>query len=318
MTHDSSDLAFDPLASPVFILGMHRSGTTLLYEMLTHSGCWNTLWAWHVISYDEIESPDVDVAQSQAKLMQRFTNAGLETRGVDAVKVRLETKEEYGFILDNRRQGAKITRKNLPLFQTVCRSVQRTFPERRPLLLKNPWDFGNAPLIKDLIPSAKFVYIHRPPEEAVSSMWKFLSQALLEKNEYMAMLSRRYDHLNRTRLQLGALRWVIKHHSSFFVKRLIGWFGKCCDRYLKSIPHLAEHDKIEVTYDQLCASPDETIGSILNHFGMRGADRDYSSMIERRGGRIDDLVKAQMPAIERRFAAYIRHVSEIQPTFARN
>ncbi len=318
MSPDSSITNFDPLASPVFILGMHRSGTTLLYEMLTHTGCWNTLWAWHVISFDEIESPDVDLAHSQDNLLKRFADAGLETRGVDAVKVQLETKEEYGFILDNRRQGAKITRKNLPLFHQIGKSVQRTFPEQRPLLLKNPWDFGNAPLIKELIPSAKFVYIHRPPEEAVSSMWKFLSQALLKKNEYMAMLSTRYEKLNRTRLKLGLMRRFITRHPQWFVKILVRWLGKCCDRYLNSVGQIEEHDRIEITYDQLCAAPDATIAAILSHLGMTGANVDYSAMIERRGGRIDDLVKAQLPAIERRFAAYTRHVSTIEPATARN
>jgi hypothetical protein len=293
---------------------MHRSGTTLLYEMLTHSGCWNTLWSWHVISYDEIEVPDVDLSRSQSDLLRRFADAGIESRGVDAVAVQLETKEEYGFILDNRRQGAKITRKNYPLFQQICRSVQRTFPDQKPLLLKNPWDFGNAPLIKELIPSARFVYIHRPPEEAVSSMWKFLNQVFLERNEYLVMLSTRYADLLRTRVRLGMLRWVIRHCPAFFVKRLIGWFGKCCDRYLKSIGQVSDTDKIEVTYDQLCGAPNETIGAILHHLGVQGANVDYATMIERRGGKIAEIVKAHMPAIERRFASYRKRIQEIEST----
>lgn len=301
----------DPLASPVFILGMHRSGTTVLYEMLSQSECWNTLWAWHVISYDEIEASQVDLAQSQTRLSERFQEAGLETRGVDSIRVNLETMEEYGFILDNHRQGAKITRKNLPLFNRICNTVQRTFPEQKPLLLKNPWDFGNAPLIKELIPSARFVYIHRPPIEAVNSMWKFLRGVFTEKNEYMAMLSTQYERLMRTRLRIGALRWVIQHRPSLFVKGLIRWFGKSCDLYLKTADKIGPQDRIEITYDQLCAAPDATINSILDQFGLKGADIDYASMIDRRPGRIEDLVAAQQQFIDGRFAAYIDHTSKI-------
>jgi hypothetical protein len=219
--------------------------------------------------------------------------------------------EEYGFILDNHRQGAKITRKNLPLFNRICNTVQRTFPEQRPLLLKNPWDFGNAPLIKELIPSARFVYIHRPPIEAVDSMWRFLRGVFTEKNEYMAMLSTQYERLMRTRLRIGALRWVITHRPAIFVKGLIRWFGKSCDQYLKTASQIRPQDRIEITYDQLCAAPVATITAILDQFGLKGASVDYSSMIDRRAGRIDDLVAAQQHFIERRFAAYVDHVARI-------
>lgn len=302
---------FDPLASPVFILGMHRSGTTLLYEMLAHSGCWNTLWAWHVASFDEIEQPGADLAASQTRLTRRFQEEGLETRGVDSVKVQLETKEEYGFILDNHRQGPRITRKNFPLFCRICETVQRTHSRQRPLLLKNPWDFGNAPLIKALIPSARFVYIHRRPEEAVNSMWKFLSQSILKKNIYMAMLSTQYERVMRTRVRLGLLRFVIKRQPGIFVNGLIRWFGKACDRYLQSVGQIAAQDRMEVTYDQLCTAPEQTIRSILNHLQLQGNDVDYSSMIDRRSGRIEEIVSSRLPAIRRRFATYLQHVSAV-------
>jgi hypothetical protein len=304
-------MPFDPLDSPTFILGMHRSGTTLLYEMLARSGCWNTLWAWHVTAYDEIEPANADLEESKARLSRRFADAGLETRGVDSIRVSIETMEEYGFILDNRGQGPRITRKNFPLFQGICRTVQRTFSEPKPLLLKNPWDFGNAPLIRELMQSARLVYIHRSPIEVVNSMWKFLRGVFTEKNEYMTMLSTQYERLTRTRVRIGALRWVIKHQPMIFVKGLIRWFAKSCDLYLKTATQIAERDRIEVTYDQLCSAPDSTIAAILEHCGVHGADVDYSSMIERRTGKIDELVAAQSAAIERRFAAYLRQISEI-------
>ena len=53
-------VAADALKAPVFILGLHRSGTTLLYEMLAETGYWNCVWAWHVIRVDDLESPSLD------------------------------------------------------------------------------------------------------------------------------------------------------------------------------------------------------------------------------------------------------------------
>lgn len=39
---------------PIFILGDHRSGTTLLYQTLAATQCFNVVKAYHVIKYDEI------------------------------------------------------------------------------------------------------------------------------------------------------------------------------------------------------------------------------------------------------------------------
>ncbi len=41
------ELVRDALRSPVFILGPHRSGTTLLYEMMHANGCFNIVTARH-------------------------------------------------------------------------------------------------------------------------------------------------------------------------------------------------------------------------------------------------------------------------------
>lgn len=51
-----------PESAPVFILGLHRSGTTILYEMLASTGAFDVLTAWHVIEFDwgdeALQSPE--------------------------------------------------------------------------------------------------------------------------------------------------------------------------------------------------------------------------------------------------------------------
>ena len=39
---------------PVFIIGDHRSGTTVLYMLLAQTGAFNVVTAYHVIRYHEI------------------------------------------------------------------------------------------------------------------------------------------------------------------------------------------------------------------------------------------------------------------------
>lgn len=302
----------DPMDSPVFILGMHRSGTTLLYEMLAETGHWNTLWAWHVASYDEIRSGVTDKAASQSAFQQRLINAGMETRGVDAVKAGPDSKEEYCFIMDNKGYGSKLTRKALPLFREICTTVQQTFPEQRPLLLKNPWDFGNAPVIRQLIPSARFVYIHRHPQETVDSMWRFLNQAFQEPNAYMAMMSQRYADITRSRWKMGLLKTIVRRIPGLFIDGLISWFGRQCDGYLKTIDQVPAEARVEITYDELCAQPNETIQRIRDQFSLPPDGCDFSSKISRRNRGCGDLVAARSEKIARRTAPYLQHMEQLK------
>ena len=302
----------DPLDSPVFILGMHRSGTTLLYEMLTETGHWNTLWAWHVASYDEIRAGGVEHAASQAAFSQRLADAGMETRGVDAVKAGPESKEEYCFIMDNKGCGTKLTPRGLPLFQEICTTVQGTHAESRPLLLKNPWDFGNAPVIRQLLPSARFVYIHRHPQETVDSMWRFLNQAFQEPNAYMAMMSQQYAGITQSRWKMGLLSNIVRRIPGLFIDGLISWFGKSCDAYLKTIDQVPAEIRVDITYDELCAHPNETIQRIRTQLDLPDDGYDFSSMISRRNRACHSLVEARSGKIERRMAAYLRHISELK------
>ncbi len=295
---------------PVFILGMHRSGTTVLYEMLAAMGHWNTLWAWHVASYDEIRAGKTEHAVSQAKFSQRLADAGMETRGVDAVKAGPETKEEYCFIMDNKGFGNKLTEKAFPLFQEICNTVQSTQPEVRPLLLKNPWDFGNAHVIRQLIPTARFVYIHRHPLETVNSMWRFLNAAFQEPNAYMAMMSERYLDITQSRWKWGALRGFVRRFPGTFIDGLIIWFGRNCDGYLKSIDLVPESDRLEITYDELCAQPNATMERIRNQFNIADNGVDFSGMVSRRSQKCDALVAAKSGKIDRRMAAYLQKLEQ--------
>lgn len=298
--------------SPVFILGMHRSGTTVLYEMLSATGNWNTLWAWHVASYDEILAGRTEASESQARFAQRLADAGMETRGVDAVKAGPETKEEYCFITDNKGYGSKLTDKAFPLFCEICQTVQGTQPQDRPLLLKNPWDFGNAPVIRRLIPSARFVYIHRHPIETINSMWKFLNQAFQEPNAYMAMMSERYADVTRSKWKMGALRSFVRNCPGTFIEGLILWFGKQCKSYLQSIDQIPQAERVEITYDQLCGQPNETMQRIREHLNLVDDGIDFSSMVKRRPRKIDARVDAKSAKIEKRAAKYLAHVSQFE------
>ncbi len=299
----------DALENPVFILGLHRSGTTLLYEMLASLDHWNALCAWHVAGYDQLRTRRGDPASCRTDFARRLRAAGLRTRGVDAVPVSPDTKEEYYFILDNLSLGRMLTQQAFPAFQEMCHIVQSTCPVPRPLLLKNPWDFGNAPTILRLIPSARFVTIHRHPLQAVNSMWKFLNHVIDSPNAYLASISQRYARVVRSRWKLPLLRRLVRTLPGTVIDALIQAFGRQADAWLSSIEQIPKARHAEVTYDNLCARPNATMASIHARFGLGVCHKDVSRMVAPRRASIDPLIADRADQIARRMARYIERTN---------
>ena len=52
---------------PVFVLGEHRSGTTILYELLARSGSFNYLTAYHTLYFDQLLAHHVRGTTARAR-----------------------------------------------------------------------------------------------------------------------------------------------------------------------------------------------------------------------------------------------------------
>lgn len=167
--------------SPIFIMGDHRSGTTLLYKTLVATGCFNFLKAYHVIKYNEILANHINDTEGRAvrELEKLFESLGIRNRTIDKVMVTTDLPEEYGFILNSVVGNSScITPDNLSVFQQLCRKIQFLSALDKPLLLKNPWDYSQFICVKEMIPSAKFIFIHRHPLDVINSKFKSCSYNL--------------------------------------------------------------------------------------------------------------------------------------------
>src|SRR3972149_9521711 len=91
------DIDFDP----IFILGDHRSGTTLLYQLLASTQYFNYANFYHITHYDEILQNHIkgNTASAKEKLNQLLQSLGLHDRIFDGVRVSPDLPEEYGYIL---------------------------------------------------------------------------------------------------------------------------------------------------------------------------------------------------------------------------
>jgi hypothetical protein len=201
-----------------------------------------------------------------------------------------------------------VNQKNFEQFHFICEVIQRTHPHQRPLLLKNPWDFANGHNIKRWIPSAKFVYIHRDPVDSINSLWLFAKRVILQPWPYLAMLSKRYERFARSKIQIGALQAVVKWCPQWFVAVLIHHTIRQCTRYMQTVELIPESERVSITYPQLCDSPDETIGQVLDRLGLAGSEVDYQAMVSPRNVTIDSVVAKQKARIHRRLAKYMATV----------
>ncbi|MBN1861217.1 MAG: sulfotransferase [Candidatus Thermoplasmatota archaeon] len=287
------DLAYVSF-TPIFILGVHRSGTSILYKMLVATGCFNPVTAYHLINYDELLSNHHE--QKEAIVKQQLTDTlrkdGSFDRGIDRLKVTADFAEEYGFLLGRLTMKMAITKKSVPLFTDLCKKIQFIAGNNKPLLLKNPYDFPNFLYIKELFPTAKFVFIHRHPLKTISSTLNAVRTILKKKNPYTSQLSTLYDTFYSNPLIRSFLRflfWVIPECSVMFITRITAVGARY---YVENIERLPVEDYISITYEDLCTHPQELLDTILSKFSFSPQHKiDAASFIKPRSVAVDDAVQ---------------------------
>ena len=279
---------------PVFILGVHRSGTSILYKMLTATGCYNAVTAYHLLSYHELLTNYHEQREEHAKqkLTDSFIKNGLQNRGIDQLKVTADFPEEYGFLLNTQTVQMYITKKNVALFTELCKKIQYIAGNDKPILLKNPYDFPNFLYIKQVFPKARFVFIHRHPLKTISSTLNAIRMILYEKNTYTAQLSGMYDKFYTNPLLHQPLRFIFRTIPECSVVLLTRITTKATDYYLKNIEKLPKEDYISITYEKFCQHPQETLENIMERMSLNMIKKiDTTSLISPRKVDVDCSVQ---------------------------
>ncbi len=292
---------------PIFILGVHRSGTSILYKMLAATGAFNSVTAYHLINYNELlfNHYEKKENESKQKLTESFLKNGLKDRGIDRLRVTADFAEEYGFLLGTKTVSMSITKKNADLFTEMCKKIQNISGNQKPLLLKNPYDFNNFLFIKQIFPSARFVFIHRHPVKTISSMLNAIRTILKEKNPYTARLSKIYDRCYSNPLLLQALRFIfftIPECSVVLITRIT---ASATGYYLKNVEALPKKDYISITYEELCEHPSETLKSIMDKLGVPLVSNfDAASLMRPRNVHVEPSVRQLQTYIYDQMKAY--------------
>ncbi|HAA28241.1 MAG TPA: sulfotransferase [Cyanobacteria bacterium UBA8553] len=294
--------------SPIFIMGDHRSGTTLLYKTLVATEYFNFVRAYHVIKYDEILFNHVNHTENHAhqELKELLKSLGMKDRVIDNVEVTPDLPEEYGFILKNAGYESHLNTDNLALFTQLCRKIQFISNPDKPLLLKNPWCFPHFIYIKNAFPEAKFIFIHRHPIHVINSKLKATRSILTARNAYTSLLSQQYVQIFENPMQRFVYRLFYSTYFDLGLRRVTEQSVQSTTYFLQNVDSLQKTNYVSVKYEDLCKQPEATIHKIMGFLGLeQKSTLAYDTLIEPRPLKL-------LPEVERKNDE-IRH--KLQPYF---
>jgi hypothetical protein len=307
---------------PVFIIGDHRSGTTLMHQLLAETGGFNFVTAYHVTKYPQILSDHLHQRAEAARqdLQRDFLKLGLKDRIIDNVPVTPDLPVEYGFVFTSRNnRRPKLTAQMLPQFVELCKKIQFIGEPTKPLLLKNPWDVLGFAEIKAYFPQARFVFIHRHPISVMNSQFRAVESLLAARNGFLAMLAPWYKRLYERPPQLFAVRLLSRWPFHLWERLLAVHMVRVADYFVEHIGSLGPTDYVSVTYEELCQGPDATMQRIAGFLGVSLQRKDsYCSRIEPRPPKLLSQVRRKYRQISQRLAPYLNyHGYEAEPAFLR-
>lgn len=297
--------------TPIFIMGEHRSGTTLLYKTLVETECFNFVKAYHIIKYKKILSNHVNDIENQAyqELDDQLKSLGINDRVIDKLKVTPDFPEEYGFILRNLvGDDSKLTDENLSIFKELCQKVQLTSKQNRPLLLKNPWDFSQFLYVKKSLPNAKIIFIHRHPIHVINSKLKAVRSFFSNWNSYLALISQRYKKIFKNPIKLFFYRMLYSSYFDLGLHRTIKDYLTSTSYFLENIGKLPQTDYISIKYEDLCDRPEETILKVLEFLELEARKNlDYQNLIETRSTNLLPEVEKNYDLICQKLKPYLKY-----------
>ena len=310
----------EPIAAPIFILGLPRSGTTFLHNLLAEDPgnlaprCWQTLFPYPLPGHKQGE-PDRRAELTQ-KQYSRFLWFAPELPSLHPLEANAaqECIEITGHIFRSLRFD---TTHHIPSYQRWLDEVghleayrfHKRFLQhlqhqsgRRQWMLKSPDHIFALEALHEVYPDARFVFVHRDPMKVLPSVAR-LTEILRQP------FARKID-----RLQIGrqvAERWELGS------KLLV----QVAD-HLHSTPERDFH----IRYKDLVTEPYAMISEMYRHFGLAmtsPGEQGLKTAIENRpnGGYGQNYYRFEdyglNPATERkRYSAYMSYF-RMQPEAAR-
>ena len=311
-----ASLAEQPV-KPIFIMGLHRSGTTFLYDSVARAFPLAQLTLYDFFYYDRLlrNHQQGGAKRDAQRLNACFAALGIRDRNIDSVPVSADEVEEYGYLLRRRFGSFKLNEQSAVFFEEMCRKLLTVHPGSEAVLLKNPWDTGSAKWIAQRFSEARFIYISREPIAVLNSMLNALLSYLDGPQHYLEMLLDRGD--GRRSYRAGYIVWVGLRG----LRRLIGrraiarlarpilarTVAKQVAEYRCELAAMPSRQSVELDYSALRADPEAVMASLESLLGvsrsaamdnMRAvtAGRPVNPVLRNYAERLDQLVEQELAA----------------------
>jgi hypothetical protein len=257
---------------PVFVMGLHRSGTTFLYETLAKVFPLAALTVHHIFYYPRLLASEAagTIADDRRALDAHFASLGIEGRQVDAIELSHATAEEYGWLLKRYGRSPRLEASTADLYAEMCRKLRVLSPRAEGVLGKNPWDTGFAPRLRELFPDARFVWIRRHPLRILQSQFRNALIFGAGPAPYLDMLMEGFPAARRV---IGAQRKLYKlvgerRYGRIMLRVVMGDIARQLAAYERSLGALAEDERCEISYGELLRAPGPTLASIGQFLGL--------------------------------------------------
>ena len=293
--------------NPIFILGLPRSGTSILYKMLSETNTVNCVTSYHVILYNQIVSNFIHGREQEAKtqLNEYFRNIDVKDRGMDKLTIYADFPEEYGYILGQQTYEMNIVPDNISRFIQLCKKIQYISENKKPLLLKNPYDFKNVLLIKDIFPNARFIFISRHPEQILNSSMNAIKSLLKKKHPYSMITNKNYARFYNNPLTLFFSRLFFFYYPLLGMIYLLHFFKYQVNEFNIQYAHLPETDYMFTSYEKICENPTNTLEELLNFINVKPKKNiDFDTYIKPRNIPIEPIITRFRPLVKQKLHSY--------------
>jgi hypothetical protein len=301
----------------LFIMGCHRSGTSMLYHLLAYTGACEYISAYDIIRYDELLRNRLEGREAEVKAAVDAAIRVEKNRGVDDLPVGADYPEEYRFLLPPRAPAwfvnvrkrvetlsfaPQLTRETLGRFLEVCRKKQFLSSGDRPLVLKNPNDFYfNFANIHGMFPQAKMIFIHRHPLHILNSYIKGFGGIVETRNVYAALIDPRYRSMFRSPIRRMLFQKAFR--GGDLPRFVAAALARSYRYYLEHIRTMPEGSFLEIRYDDLCQDPEGHLSRIGEWLKLEMRPRIPEKFVAPRHLEIPERVQS----------AYAEYAEEMRP-----
>ena len=256
--------SIQPLSSlpraPVFVLGVHRSGTTWLSQSLARRGRCSPFAVRHLLSAVDRQR------HTEQSATDRLIAAGVRTRPGDGLPVRASSSEEYGYLLALHTGSSRTTGRSVSLLRDAIAQLQVEQPDHAPVL-RNPWDYAATHKLARWFPDARFVFVHRDPIATVGSAVEMFQSFWTEPHPYGVLMSPRYRRAWARAWQRHLFQGAARR--PHWVGRLVAGGTVLAHRaHLTDAASLDSARTIHVRYAELLRDPIQRVDELLHQLDI--------------------------------------------------